>query len=107
MALDIVEGWTQDLEFQLKSDGVAVDLTGILTANVTLILTNADGTSVTTTSDISISDATNGKVKYSPDAGDLLAVNSPLSARFKVIDADGKIVFFPSAAPDKWTVYKP
>lgn len=101
---DIVEGWTGDLDFQLKADGVIVNLTGL---TVELVLTDRDGVAVTTTGNITVFDAANGKVRYIPDAADLDDAKSPYRARWKVTDGTGKIVFFPNGVGDVYVVRKP
>ena len=67
-----------------------------------LILKTADGTTLATTGDISIVDETNWRVRYSPDAADLVA--GSYRGRFKVTDVDGKVVYFPSKVWDQWIV---
>ncbi len=102
MNVEIQEGWTGPLEFQLLADGVPPNLTA---TTVSLILQKTGGTLVDTTGDIAIIDAANGKVRYSPGTGDLLEADSPLRSRFKVIDAATKVVYFPSTEdPDRWLV---
>lgn len=104
MDLELVEGWTGVLDFILKADGVAVDLTGM---TVELLLYKADGTQVDTTSDLTVTDAAAGTVRYSPDGADLLASETPHRSRFKVTDGSGKIVYFPNGAMDRWLVRSP
>lgn len=104
MSIEVVEGWTGDLDFVLQADGVAVDLTG---ATVELILYKSDETLIDTSSDITVTDAASGAVSYSPDETDLLASESPLRSRFKVTDGSGKVVYFPNARMDTWTVRSP
>ena len=102
--LPIVEGWTGDLDFALKADGAVVDLTGM---TVELLLYKADKTLVDTASDVTVPDAANGVVRYSPDPTDLLAADTPHTSRFKVTDGGGKVVYFPSGQLDRWTVRSP
>jgi len=92
--IDFVEGWTGPLDFQLKGDGTVVDLTGL---TVTGVSKDKKRNAVTLTSDVSILDATDGKVRMTPDTGDFEAENSPYSLRFKVVDGSTGIVFYPSA----------
>lgn len=101
---DIVEGWTGNLDFQLKSDGAVVNLTGM---TVELILTDKDGAAITTAGNITVFDAANGKVRYIPDAADLDDAKSPYTARWKVTDGAGKIVFFPNGVSDVYLVRRP
>lgn len=102
--LPLVEGWTGGLDFTLEADGSAVDLTGMA---VELLLYKNDGSFVDTSGDITVTDAANGELTYFPDVGDLLASESPHRSRFKVTDGAGKVVFFPSAAMDRWLVRSP
>ena len=101
MPLIITEGTTANMDFVLTADGAAVNLTG---ATVTLVLTDKDGTAVTTTGDVSIVTAADGKVRYAPDAADLVASTSPYRARFKVTDSGGQIAYYPSGLADIWTI---
>lgn len=100
--MEIVEGWTGNVDAQLKADGLAVDLTGMTLA---LILRDEDGTVVTTTG-VTVSSSTSGKVTYAPgSSNDLKSSKSPYSAHWKVVDGTGKIVFFPSGKADVWVVH--
>lgn len=101
MPLTIVEGTTANLDFALTADGSAVNLTG---ATVTLVLTDKDGTAISTTGDVSIITAASGTVRYAPDAADLSASVSPLRARFKVTDVGGQIAYYPSGKADIWVI---
>jgi len=104
MTISVTEGWTGPLDFILQSDGAAQDLTGM---TVTLVLTGVDGTIATTTGNVSVTDAAAGKVRYSPDATDLLSAKQPYRGRWKVTDGAGKIVFFPNGEADLWKVWAP
>lgn len=97
----IIEGTTTALEFQLLENGSAINLTG---ATVELILTDKDGTAVTTTSDITVTSATTGTVTYSPDAADLDSSKSPYRARWKITDSGGTISYVPTGHRDEWSV---
>lgn len=99
--LEIIEGWTGDLDFQLKSDGVVVNLSGM---TVALILQDSNNAPVSFAGTTVILDAATGKVRFSPNAADLVAAKSPYNARWKVTDGASKIVFFPSGTDDIWTV---
>lgn len=100
---ELVDGWTEVVDFQLKSDGVVVNLTG---GTVELILKGNDGIAVDTAGNTSILDAVNGKVRYIPDAADLVATKSPYSARWKVT-LSSRISFFPNGGADEWIVRAP
>jgi hypothetical protein len=105
MPLDIVEAWTGPIDMQLKVDGASLSLsTG---DTVELVLRRSDREIVSTTGEVTILTATCGVVRYSPSALDFLARWSPYAARFKVTDGTGKVVFFPNAKPDPWTVHSP
>ena len=101
--LEIVEGWTGALDFQLFADGTAVNLTGM---TVALIVTDKDGAGVTLAGTASIQDAATGKVRYAPAAADFDDAKSPYTFRWRVTDAGGLIVFFPHAAPEELAVRK-
>jgi hypothetical protein len=88
----IVEGWTGAMDFRLKADGTAQDLTGM---TVTGQAFNRLRQAVTLTSDVSVISATAGTVRLMPDTGDFLQTQSPYELRFKVVDA-GNTVFFPN-----------
>jgi uncharacterized phiE125 gp8 family phage protein len=99
--LQLVEGWTGPIDETLKSNGVAVDLTGM---TVELILQKATGAPVDTTGDVTVVTPASGLVRYSPDAADLVAAETPHVARWKVTDGGGKVVFFPHEAGEVWLV---
>ena len=101
MPLTIVEGTTANLDFALTADGSAVNLTG---ATVTLVLSDKDGTAVTTTGDVTVITAASGTVRYAPDSTDLDSTKSPYRARFKVTDSGAQIAYYPSGLADAWTV---
>ena len=102
--IDVIEGWTGPLEFILLADGSAVDLTGI--TSVAAEAKRLDGTTITLGGTTQVSDATSGKVKYNPIAGDLKEVDSPALVRFKVTDGSSKITYFPSGDAFTWKIRK-
>ena len=102
--ISVVEGWTGALEFILKADDVAVDLTGI--TSVVVEAKKLDGSTITLTGTTAVSDAANGKVQFSPAAADLKEVNSPYLVRFKVTDGSSKITYFPSGEAFTWKIRK-
>lgn len=114
--VDIVEGWTQELEpFRLWSDGAPVDLTGL---TVDLVVKDKDGTDVPITrSKVRVdSDQTwdavtetggRGKIYLTPTDGPFTNALSPYTIRAKVTDGSGKIAFWPNGAPDTIVVFKP
>jgi len=99
--LNLIEGWTGDLDFTLKADGSAINGTG---TTPTLVLRDRNGGTVDMTGKVAWISAAAGTVRYSPAATDLKAQLSPYEARFKVTDASSKDVFFPNGAADVWTV---
>lgn len=99
----IVAGTTTALEFQLLEGGSAINLTGI---TVELLLTDKDGTSVTTTGDVSVTGASTGTVTYTPDSADLDATKSPYKARWKLTDGSGNISYVPTGLRDEWSIVK-
>jgi uncharacterized phiE125 gp8 family phage protein len=99
--LILVEGHTGVIDETLKTNGTAVDLTGM---TVALLLQTANGTPVPTLGNVTVPSPSAGLVRYSPAATDLVAIDTPHVARWKVIDAGGHIVFFPSDAGEVWEV---
>jgi hypothetical protein len=102
-SFDVVQGWTGNLDFQLKVEGTPAILSTDDT--VSLILRRADGVLVSTTSEVVIISASDGKVRYTPGATDLLTRHAPYGARFKLVDPLGKVVFFPNGRADLWNVH--
>jgi hypothetical protein len=103
MRIDLVEGWTAPLDFVLKADGVAVNLTG---QDVTLVLNTAAGVAIDTSADVQVVEAASGRVRYTPAVGAIRNADGPLKARWRVSDG-GAVVFFPAGVPDQWRVYLP
>jgi len=101
MVIEVVEGWSGPIDLQLKADGTAVNLTG---ATVELLLRGADGQLVGSSGNVTIIGSTDGRIRYLPDVGDLVARRSPYRARLKVTDTATRIVFFPSGESDQWLV---
>lgn len=106
MSQELTEGWTGPIDEQLLRDGSPYDIT---TMTVALILKTKSGALVSTTStaEVTIFDSTAGIVRYLPTTADLKASLSPYSAKWKVTDSTGRIVFFPSGRPSRWDVYEP
>lgn len=100
--IELTEGWTGDIDMQLQTSSGPVNLTG---SSVVLLLRDIRSTLIPTSSDLTIFSATDGKVRYNPDSGDLAAARSPYKSKFKVTDGSGKVVYFPSGRPDEWLVY--
>lgn len=104
MTLDLVEGWTERITYQLTADGATQVLSGMTVAldifdrrNVQVAVTGASG----------IVDAATGKVYFDPNPADLVSSKSPYYVRWKVTDGSGKVAFFPNAAVTVWNVRKP
>ena len=99
--LKLVEGHTGVIDEVLKSNGTAVNLTNM---TVALMLQTAEGGLVDTAGDVMVVTPLEGIVRYTPGPTDLLAVDTPHVARWKVTDVGGKVVFFPSEAGEVWEV---
>lgn len=109
--LSVAEGWTGLLgPFTLKVDGVALNLTGM---TVTLMLRKAAG-DVTPGGTLTVLNQSSypGQVTYAPVAADFdfsasgNITRQPYKLRFKVVDAGGKIVYFPNGDADEISVYQ-
>lgn len=103
MSLYLVEGWTGGIDYTLKADDTAYDLTG---CSVQIVAYDKNNTLLTLTGSMSIVSAVAGSVRFSPGAGDILASNSKMHVRFKVTRSDSKIVFFPNGEPEEWIINK-
>jgi hypothetical protein len=105
--VEVVEGWTDPLEFQLvaidpvSSADIVLNLVG---RDFTLILAGNDKTLVDVSGKLQAADALTGKVKFFPDQTDLKASLSPYRARWKITDS-GKDYFLPNGPADYWDVY--
>lgn len=103
MAQFLVEGQTAPVDYRLLADGVAYDLTG---CTVTTIARTHAGMLKTLAGSTVVLVAASGTVRFSPDAGDLVATDFMLHVRFKVTRADSKIEFFPTRDPESWVIQK-
>ena len=112
MAISLVEGWSEPIEYKLLADSVAVNLTGYSGGQATstalstvfpqLVTRNVPSTS---TGLIAIMSATCGYVKFTPGScTDLAPSPSPYSFRIGVRSAAGELVYFPNGEPEQWTV---
>ena len=105
MPIDLVEGWTARLEWQLKKDSVVMNLTGLSACALIkdergndITTTCADGTVVIT--------ASCGHVGIWPTStGMFSATASPYKLRFKITDMMNGVVFFPSGREETITVF--
>lgn len=91
--VEIVEGWTGAIDFQLTEDGTPANLTG---DTVTAEARDKTRTAVTLTGDLTVTSATSGKVRINPDTGDFPASRSPYELRFKRVSG-GLAVWYPQA----------
>lgn len=96
-----VAGQTAAIDFVLYDGDTPAVLTGM---TLSLVLTNVDtGVAVTTTGDVTVTGATTGAVRFSPDSADLVA--GRYHARFKGVDAGTLIYYWPGQdQPDLWIV---
>ena len=99
--LKLVQGYTGPIDEVLKSNGIIVDLTNM---TVELVLQKATGTPINTAGNVTVPTPVEGLVRYSPDPDDLLALDTPHMARWKVTDSLGQVVFFPSDGGEVWEV---
>lgn len=112
---NFVQTTTAAQDFQLltvdaNGDETPFDATGIGSGStavytVTLVLVSVPlGTTVDTAGNVAWLNPLTGTVRYSPDAGDLVAAGSPYNARWKVVDAGSLAAFFPDGIADRWIV---
>lgn len=96
--VDLVEGWTSRLDFQLLSDGVKHSLsTGDVHA---AYLFDKNGDPVTTsTSQITIVAAACGSIGFTASSCYWHAGLAPYTLRFAEKDSNGLWAFFPNADP--------
>jgi len=91
---------TEPIEFQLTADGVAVNLTGV--TSVEIRLERADTLAVTSylstdaSPKISVTDAANGKVTFSPGASEWVLAAGHYKVYFWVIDGSSKKISYPT-----------
>src|SRR3990167_8123075 len=90
---NVVAGWTAAIDIDLKDDGATPS--GTLGGTVELVLKNAAGTSVDFSGDVAIQDATNWRIRISPDAADFVV--GIYRGRIKVTDTGGKVAYFPNS----------
>lgn len=94
----IIAGTTAALRFQLLEAGAPINLTG---ATVTVLLSDRTGTAVASPGSVSVDDALNGKVSFTPtDANVFNAALSPYSIRWKVVDGSSAIYYVPTGPRD-------
>lgn len=103
MPISLVEGWTGPLVYVLKVDDVAQNLTSM---TVTMVARDAHGTLLSLSGSLSVTDAANGEVTFTPAAGDVKLRLSPYLVRFRVVDASSRVVYFPNAEAEQWVIRK-
>lgn len=98
-----VDGHTGVLEYQLLSCGVAQNLTG---ATVSLVAAGVGDVALTMTGTVVVTSATGGIVEFRPSTGggDLTQARGPIRVRFKVVDGNSRVTYFPSEDPETWIV---
>jgi len=101
MAIELVTGWTEELLYVLKNNGVAVSLSG---ATVALVARDSADNPLTLSGAVSVVDESTGQVQFAPALGDITKTHSPYRVRFKVTAADGRISYFPNKEPERWIV---
>lgn len=102
--LNLVEGWTKPINEQILSNGSPYNLSGL---TVTLVAyPKGSRTSKTMSGVITVIDAANGKVQFTPAANDLLSIESPYAVRWKMTNG-GVEYFAPQGAPDEWLIRRP
>jgi hypothetical protein len=103
----VVEGQTEPIVQTLLSDGVPMPIFGLL---VSLILQQKNGTVIDTTGKVTVLDdgvtpALVGKVKLEPDIGDFVKAGSDYYWRWRVVDGNGKIAYWPGGEVARLKVY--
>jgi hypothetical protein len=78
--VEIPEGWSAGLTFDLKENGELKDLTGM---TMTAEAIDRSKNTVILTGDLTTLTATAGRVRLTPDTGDFSASGSPYELRFK------------------------
>jgi len=100
----VVQGQTQPINVQLLRDGVAVDLSNVPAENISLILRGLNGAVIDPAGTIEILDASSGKISFVPVAESFQPTPSPYTGRWRVVDSDGKVGFFPNREFDQWII---
>lgn len=103
MSLFVVEGQTAPIDYQILADGSAYSLVG---STVTVVGRKHNGTAISWAGSVTVTDAAQGEVRFSPDAADLVAADHVYYIRFRVVRTDGKIEYFPTGEPESWVVQK-
>jgi hypothetical protein len=97
--VQLVQGWTGRLDFQLLADAAGIQLSTSDTVQPWLFDRNCDEVA-TSSGDITVITASCGVVGYSPKTtGTLLGGLSDYTLRFRVKDTNDDYVFFPNEDP--------
>ena len=81
---EFTEGWTAPIEYDLLNDGASFDGSG-MTPGIALM--DKDGKSVPVAGSVEWAAASLSRIRFNPDANDLLAAKSPYTVHFRVTDA--------------------
>lgn len=102
--LELIEGWTKPINEQILSNGSPYDLAGL---TVSLRVYPKGGRTFKSLSGtVTVIDAVNGKVQFTPASGDLLSIESPYAVRWAIVNG-GVTYFAPQGAPEEWVVRRP
>jgi hypothetical protein len=97
-----IEGETQPRLFTLyATEDDPQDLTG---SQVELLLVRSDGTSLDTSTALTVVDPGQGRLQYAPPPEHIRTEHSPMTAIFRVTDAQGFVSYFPSDGAHEWYV---
>lgn len=97
LVVEIVEGWTGPLDWQLQTCSTSFSIAG--TDHVAAYIYDRNEVVVTTSTGV-ITEVTAacGHVRFAPCTScQFKAANSPYTMRFRVQDSAGTVVFFPNA----------
>lgn len=103
MSIFVVQGQTAPIDYQILADGSVYSLVG---STVTIDALKQNGSATTWTGSVSVTDAAQGKVRFSPEAADLVEADHVYHVRFRVVRSDGKVEYFPTGERELWVVQK-
>lgn len=102
MAISLVTGWTSPIDYILKADGTAVNLTGM---TVAIQVYGRSGNTLSVSGAVEVTSPTTGAVRFTPASSDISRSRSLCyEVRFKVTDSNGKIAYFPNGAAEVWNI---
>lgn len=107
MALSLTDGWTEGISYKLtkrKRNAISASARNLTGHTVAIVAVDKNGNSLFTRN-ITIADAINGEVLYSPQNGDIVKSNSPMEIKFKVTDGSGKISYHPMGKAEIWEIF--